>query len=238
MRPCSSASADGKVVGRGGGQRRRPARAGVRANELVARRRPARRRPRRRQGRRRPGRRHRRVSRIDEALAAAGAAVARACRGLRSLRPGVRLGIDPGDARIGVARSDPTGFLATPVETVRRGRGDLARIARLRARGRRRSRSSSGCRARSPAARGRRPSKVREFAAALAARVAPVPVRLQDERLTTVSRGGYAARPGEEGGQTAGRGRPGCGGADPAARPGHRAGDRSSTRRDRHRETS
>ncbi len=47
------------------------------------------------------------------------------------MRHGVRLGIDPGDARIGVARSDPTGFLATPVETVRRGKGDLARIAAI-----------------------------------------------------------------------------------------------------------
>src|SRR4051794_39838893 len=47
------------------------------------------------------------------------------------VRHGVRLGLDPGDARIGVARSDPTGFLATPVETVRRGKGDLARIVRL-----------------------------------------------------------------------------------------------------------
>jgi len=47
------------------------------------------------------------------------------------VRSGVRLGIDPGDARIGVARSDPSGFLASPVETVRRGKGDLSRIARL-----------------------------------------------------------------------------------------------------------
>ena len=47
------------------------------------------------------------------------------------MRHGVRLGIDPGDARIGVARSDPTGFLATPLVTVRRGKGDLARLARL-----------------------------------------------------------------------------------------------------------
>ncbi|HSU03926.1 MAG TPA: Holliday junction resolvase RuvX, partial [Nocardioides sp.] len=41
------------------------------------------------------------------------------------MRFGVRLGIDPGDARIGVAASDPSGFLATPVETVRAGRGDV-----------------------------------------------------------------------------------------------------------------
>ena len=39
------------------------------------------------------------------------------------MRQGTRLGLDPGDARIGVARSDPSGFLATPVETVKRGRG-------------------------------------------------------------------------------------------------------------------
>lgn len=102
------------------------------------------------------------------------------------MRFGVRLGIDPGDARIGVARSDPSGFLATPVETVRRGRGDLARIARIAAEegavevvvGLPRSLAGGE----GPAA-----AKVREFAAGLARRVAPVPVRLVDERLTTVS---------------------------------------------------
>jgi putative Holliday junction resolvase len=102
------------------------------------------------------------------------------------LRPGVRLGIDPGDARIGVARSDPSGFLATPVETVRRGRGDLARIAAILAEegaievvvGLPRSLSGGE----GPAA-----AKSRDFAAALARRIAPVPVRLCDERLTTVS---------------------------------------------------
>ncbi len=102
------------------------------------------------------------------------------------MRPGVRLGIDPGDARIGVARSDPTGFLATPVETVRRGRGDLSRIARLAREDEAVEivvglpRSLSG--REGPAA-----ARVRDFARALAARVAPVPVRLQDERLTTVA---------------------------------------------------
>jgi putative holliday junction resolvase len=102
------------------------------------------------------------------------------------VRPGVRLGIDPGDARIGVARSDPSGFLATPVETVRVGKGDLARIARiLEEEGAVEvvvglPRSLSG--GEGPAA-----AKAREFAARLARRVAPVPVRLCDERLTTVS---------------------------------------------------
>lgn len=102
------------------------------------------------------------------------------------MRHGVRLGIDPGDARIGVARSDPTGFLATPVETVRRGKGDLRRIAAILAEEEAVEvvvglpRSLSG--REGPAA-----EKVREFAARLARKVAPVPVRLCDERLTTVS---------------------------------------------------
>lgn len=50
---------------------------------------------------------------------------------MTGFRPGVRLGIDVGTARIGVARSDRDGLLAVPVETVPRGDGDLARIAAL-----------------------------------------------------------------------------------------------------------
>jgi putative Holliday junction resolvase len=108
------------------------------------------------------------------------------------LRHGVRLGLDPGDARIGVARSDPTGFLATPVETVKRGRGDLARIREILARIAEESgpegvlevvvglpRSLSG--GEGPAA-----AKVRGWAGELARAVDPIPVRLADERLTTV----------------------------------------------------
>ena len=102
------------------------------------------------------------------------------------MRFGVRLGIDPGDARIGVARSDPSGMLATPVETVPRGEGDLDRIAAILDEesavevvvGLPRSLSGGE----GPAA-----GKAREFAVALARRVAPVPVRLCDERLTTVT---------------------------------------------------
>lgn len=106
------------------------------------------------------------------------------------MRSGVRLGVDPGDARIGVARSDPTGFLATPVETVKRGRGDLARLRAILTEIEAESevaevvvglpRSLKG--GENPAT-----AKVRDFAAALARTVAPVPVRLVDERLTTVS---------------------------------------------------
>ncbi|RCV47713.1 Holliday junction resolvase RuvX [Marinitenerispora sediminis] len=102
------------------------------------------------------------------------------------MRHGVRLALDPGDARIGVARSDPGGMLATPLETVRRGPGDLDRIARLVLEHEAREvivgypASLSG--EEGPAAR-----KARSFAAALARLLAPVPVRLVDERLTTVT---------------------------------------------------
>ena len=47
------------------------------------------------------------------------------------MRTGVRLGIDVGRARIGVARSDLHGMLATPVSTVSRGDGDVAEIMRI-----------------------------------------------------------------------------------------------------------
>jgi putative Holliday junction resolvase len=120
------------------------------------------------------------------------------------MRHGIRIGIDPGDARIGVARSDPSGFLATPVETVRRGKGDLARISRILAEEAADSavlevvvglpRSLSG--REGPAA-----AKVREFAARLAARVAPVPVRLVDERMTTVSAEAMLRDQGRSGGK-------------------------------------
>ena len=102
------------------------------------------------------------------------------------MRFGTRLGIDPGDARIGVARSDPSGFLATPVETVRRGRGDLARIVAL-ARETEAVEVVVGLPRSLSGGEGPAALKVRQFAGDLARRVAPVPVRLCDERLTTVS---------------------------------------------------
>ncbi|MGH8869308.1 MAG: Holliday junction resolvase RuvX [Actinomycetes bacterium] len=102
------------------------------------------------------------------------------------MRAGARLGVDIGEARIGVAASDSHGLVATPVETVRRGKGDLARLGALAAErdaveivvGLPRSLSGRD----GPAA-----EAARAFAARLAAYVAPVPVRLVDERLSTVS---------------------------------------------------
>ena len=50
------------------------------------------------------------------------------------MRPGVRIGVDVGKARIGVARCDPHAMLATPLETVPRaadGHADIERILEL-----------------------------------------------------------------------------------------------------------
>jgi putative Holliday junction resolvase len=44
---------------------------------------------------------------------------------------GVRLGVDVGSVRIGVAASDPEGIMAFPVETVPTGEGDAARVAQI-----------------------------------------------------------------------------------------------------------
>lgn len=106
------------------------------------------------------------------------------------MRRGRRLALDVGDARIGVASCDPDGILATPVETVP-GRDVPAAQRRLRQLvdeyvpmevivGLPRSlKGGEG-----PAA-----VKVRGFAQELARMIAPVPVRLLDERMTTVTAG-------------------------------------------------
>jgi len=101
---------------------------------------------------------------------------------------GRRLGIDVGSVRIGVAVSDPDGILATPVETVRRDRTDrhLRRLAQLAAEleavevvvGLPRTLSDRT----GPSA-----EDAIDLAESLARRVAPTPVRMADERLTTVS---------------------------------------------------
>lgn len=102
------------------------------------------------------------------------------------MRHGARLAIDPGNARIGVAASDPSGMLASPVETIPRGQGDKQRIAQLLVEREAREvvvgypASLSG--EEGPSAR-----SAREFAQGLAHLLHPVPVRLVDERLTTVT---------------------------------------------------
>jgi putative Holliday junction resolvase len=106
---------------------------------------------------------------------------------------GVRLGVDVGKARVGVAISDPHGILATPLVTLARDMntegddlpGDVAELVRLVA--------EHGATAvvvglpvdlagrHGPAA-----IHTREYADRLSVAIAPVPVHLVDERMSTV----------------------------------------------------
>jgi putative Holliday junction resolvase len=101
------------------------------------------------------------------------------------VRPGSRIGVDVGKARIGVARSDPHGLLATPVSTVARGDGDIVEILSI----------CSEVEAVEivvglPLALSGTHTASTDDASAFASRLAAlasVPVRLVDERLSTVS---------------------------------------------------
>jgi len=107
-----------------------------------------------------------------------------------SLRRGRRLGVDVGDVRVGVALSDPSGVLATPLVTLKRDMRfgtDLDALAALVVEhevievvvGLPRLLSGRH----GPAARA-----AQEYARSLAERLdEAVSVRLTDERLTTVS---------------------------------------------------
>ena len=103
------------------------------------------------------------------------------------MRPGVRLGVDVGSVRVGVAASDVTGMLASPVEVLKRDRkgSDLEALVALVAE--REAIEIVVGMPRSLADRhGPAADAARDYAVALAARVAPTPVRLVDERLSTV----------------------------------------------------
>ena len=104
------------------------------------------------------------------------------------MRAGIRLGVDVGTVRVGLAASDPEGILATPVDTLERdpdADADLGVIATVVLQrqvlevvvGLPRSLSGEE----GAAARG-----ARRYATALASRISPTPVRLIDERLTTI----------------------------------------------------
>ncbi|WP_322098442.1 Holliday junction resolvase RuvX [Nakamurella alba] len=101
---------------------------------------------------------------------------------------GVRLGVDVGTVRVGVAISDPHGILATPVSTLARdvaAGSDLDQLVRLVSDHDvvevvvglpRTLRGTAG-----PAE-----AAARAYADQLAGRIAPVPVVLVDERMTSV----------------------------------------------------
>ncbi len=109
----------------------------------------------------------------------------------RRSREGRRLGLDVGTVRVGVALSDPTGTLASPLETVQRARdeSDLDRIAALVVEHEvtevivgepRHLSGASGASAR----------EARAYSRNLAGRIGDIPVHLVDERLSTVTAAG------------------------------------------------
>lgn len=104
---------------------------------------------------------------------------------MSGFRRGIRLAVDVGKARVGVAQCDPDGMLATPTETVSRGDGTIGRLTELVAdmdpievivglpinlRGERTASTDDA----------------EAFASELSAHIS-VPIRMLDERLSTVS---------------------------------------------------
>ncbi|GAA3745704.1 Holliday junction resolvase RuvX [Leifsonia bigeumensis] len=102
-----------------------------------------------------------------------------------TLRAGVRIGVDVGRARVGVARSDVEGLLVIPVVTVKRGAGDLAELARL-AREHDALEFVVGLPLSLTGAQTSSTEDARGFAGRLAA-ASGLAVRLVDERLSTVA---------------------------------------------------
>lgn len=97
---------------------------------------------------------------------------------------GVRIGVDVGTVRVGVAASDPDGILATPVATLDRATaldGLVALVAEREA-----VEVVVGHPRHLSGASGASAKDAEAFAASLRERV-EVPVRLVDERLTTVT---------------------------------------------------
>jgi putative pre-16S rRNA nuclease len=103
--------------------------------------------------------------------------------------PGRRLGVDVGSVRVGVAVSDPAPVLATPLVTLARDEhsdSDLDRLAELVAE-HEVVEVIVGLPRTLAARHGKAAAVATAYARKLARRVRPVPVRLADERLTTVT---------------------------------------------------
>lgn len=105
------------------------------------------------------------------------------------MRTGVRLGVDVGTVRVGLAASDPSGLLASAVATLardERGAQDQHAVAREAAE-RGAVEVLVGLPLNLSGRVGPAAEAARGYAEALARLLAPVPVRLVDERLSTVA---------------------------------------------------
>lgn len=101
--------------------------------------------------------------------------------------PHPALGIDHGDARVGIAATDDFGILAHPVETIDRAKTDpVERIVQLAALRKIRT-LVVGLPVRMDGTEGVSAIKVRKFAKQLRERLPAIPVVFVDETLTTSS---------------------------------------------------
>lgn len=106
----------------------------------------------------------------------------------RTATTGVRLGVDVGAVRVGVAVSDPDGILATPVVTLARdaeGGTDLEQLVEL-VRAHAAVEVVVGLPIGLSGREGAAATTARDYARDLARRLGTVTVRLVDERLSTV----------------------------------------------------
>jgi len=112
--------------------------------------------------------------------------------------PHPALGIDHGDARIGIAATDDFGILAHPVETIDRSTTEpLERIARLAAQRGIRT-LVVGLPVRLDGSEGASAEKVRAFADKLRERLPELPLVFVDETLTTTAAAGKLRAAGKK----------------------------------------
>lgn len=102
------------------------------------------------------------------------------------MNTGRRLAVDVGKARVGVAISDPDGILATPLVTLARDDGDLSALVTL-VREHEIVEVVVGLPVTLAGREGPAAADSRAYAQSLAQAIAPVPVELADERLSTVA---------------------------------------------------
>ena len=109
----------------------------------------------------------------------------------------MRLAVDVGSVRVGIARSDPGGILASPFTVLRSSPRELDELAALAA-------DADaievivGLPTSLSGREGTAAAAARSFAAELAGRLAPVPVRLVDERFTTTQAHGALRAGGKD----------------------------------------
>jgi putative Holliday junction resolvase len=109
----------------------------------------------------------------------------------------VRLAVDVGSVRVGVARSDPRGVLATPLTVLASGPGAKEELAKLAA-GADAIEVIVGLPTSLSGRDGPAAAVARDFAADLAGHLAPIPVRLLDERFTTTEAHSALRRGGKD----------------------------------------